>query len=100
MAETKLNFKPIGGFILISPAKAEEKTKSGLYIPDTASEKPQQGQVVALGTGKLDANGKLLNFNVKVGDKVFFKKYSPTEITIESEVYYVLDEEAILGILI
>lgn len=92
--------KPVGGFILVKPAKEEEKTSSGLIIQTSSKgEKPQKGEIVSLGTGKLDKDGKTLAWNVKVGDIILFKKYSPEEIEIEGEEYLIMKEEDVLAIL-
>ena len=93
-----MKVKPIGDRVLVKPAKEEEQKKGGIIIPDTAKEKPQEGKIVALGTGKLDENGKKLPFEVKVGDRVLISKYGGTEIKIDGEEYQILREEDILGI--
>jgi len=94
----KVNLKPLGGNILVKPVA--EKSVSGIVLPDTVDrEKPQKGEVIALGTGKLAKDGKKIAFNVKVGDIVLFKKYSPDEIEVDGEDYLIMDEDAILAIL-
>ncbi len=99
MAKTP-NIKPIGSNILVEPASKELTTQSGIVLPDTIDkEKPQQGKVVALGTGKIDQNGKTIPFNVKVGDIVMFKKYSPDELEIDGKEYLIMDEDAILAVI-
>ncbi len=99
MAKSKINVKPMGGRILVLPIEEEEKTESGLIIPDTAEkEKPQQGEVVALGTGKVTEEGKKVDFQVKKGDKILFKKYAPDEIEIGGVEYLVVDESDILAV--
>lgn len=90
---SKVNFKPLADRVLVQPAAAEEKTASGIIIPDTAKEKPQQGEVVAIGTGKKDEP-----INVKVGDKVLYGKYSGTEVTIEGAEFLIMKESDIYGI--
>lgn len=96
----KPKVRPVGGHILVSPTTEDKKTKAGIIIPDTASEeKPQTGKVVALGDGKLDDNGKKLPFNVKVGELVLFKKYSPEEIEVDDNKYLILEESDILAII-
>lgn len=98
MAKTKI--KPVGGNILVEPAKEEEKTASGLIVQTSgAGEKPQKGKIIALGTGAKDADGKDIEFNVKVGDVVLFKKYSPEDIEIDGESYLIMKEADILGII-
>lgn len=97
MAKTVLT--PIGGNILVKPVKIEKLSASGIVLPDTVDkEKPQKGEVVALGTGRITADGKKVAFNVKVGDIVVFKKYSPDEIELEGEEYLIMDEDAILAV--
>ncbi len=96
---SKLNIKPIGKNILVQPVEEEQKTKSGIVLPDTMSkEKPQRGKVVALGTGAVDRDGKKISFNVKVGDEVLFKKYSPEDIEVNEKKYLIMDEDAILAV--
>jgi chaperonin GroES len=96
----KVNIKPLGGRILVQPLEEEEVTESGLIIPDTASkEKPQQGKVIALGTGKVTDEGKNIDFRVKVGEKILFKKYSPDEVELSGEEYLVMDEDDILAVI-
>lgn len=90
---SKVNFKPLADRVLVQPAAAEEKTASGIIIPDTAKEKPQQGEIVAIGTGKKDEP-----INVKVGDKVLYGKYSGTEVTIEGAEFLIMKESDIYGI--
>ncbi len=90
---SKLNFKPLADRVLVEPAAAEEKTASGIIIPDTAKEKPQRGEIVAVGTGKKDEP-----FNVKVGDNVLYGKYAGQEITIEGKEYLIMKESDLLGI--
>ncbi len=95
-----MNIKPISNHIVIEPISQEEKTKSGIILPDTAEkEKPEQGKVVAVGPGKLDENGKRILLEVKEGDIVLFKKYGPDEIKIDDKEYLIASEEDILAIL-
>lgn len=95
----KPNINPIGGNILVEPLEEETKTVGGIVLPDTVNkEKPQKGKVIALGTGKI-LDGKKIDFNVKVGDKVLFKKYSPDEIEIDDKEYLIMDEDAILAVI-
>lgn len=89
-----LNIRPIADRVVIQPAPAEEKTASGLYIPDTAKEKPQRGTVVAVGDGKKDEP-----ITVKVGDEVLYGKYAGTEITYEGSEYLIMRESDIYAIL-
>jgi chaperonin GroES len=98
MSKTKLS--PLGGNILVKAVSSEKVSASGIVLPDTvSSEKPQKGKVIALGTGKLTNEGKKIAFNVKVGDQVIFKKYSPDEIEIDGEDYLIMEEDAILAVL-
>ncbi|MCC7519259.1 MAG: co-chaperone GroES [Verrucomicrobiae bacterium] len=94
-----MKVKPIGDRVLVKPAKEEEVKKGGIIIPDTAKEKPQEGKVIAVGTGKRDDDGKKIPFEVKVGDRVLISKYGGTEIKIENEEYQILREDDILGII-
>lgn len=100
MAKKSPSIKPIGGHILVKPVAEDKTTKAGIIIPDTASEeKPQTGKIVALGSGKVNENGKPVPFNVKLGDTVIFKKYSPEEIEVDGEAYLILEESDILAVL-
>ena len=92
------SIKPLGDRVLIKADVAEEVTSSGLYIPDTAKEKPQQGTVVAVGPGKVE-NGTKVDMSVSEGDKVLYEKYAGTEVTIDSEEYLIMRESDIVGIL-
>jgi len=94
-----INVKPLGDRVLVKPLDAVEESKGGIIIPDTAKEKPQEGKVVALGTGKIDDNGNKQEFNVKVNDKVLISKYGGTEIKIDGDNYLIMREDDILGIL-
>lgn len=91
---SKVNFKPLADRVLVEPAAAEEKTASGIIIPDTAKEKPQRGSVIAVGTGKKDEP-----INVKVGDTVLYGKYSGTEVTIDGKEFLIMKESDIYGII-
>jgi chaperonin GroES len=90
---SQVNVKPLADRVLIEPAAAEEKTASGIFIPDTAKEKPQRGTVVAVGTGKKDEA-----LTVKVGDTVLYGKYSGTELNIEGKDYLIMKESDIFAI--
>ena len=94
-----VNLKPLGDRVLVEPAEEKETKKGGIIIPDTAKEKPQEGKVVALGTGKVDDNGKKVEFTVKKGDKVLISKYGGTEIKVDGESYLIMREDDILGII-
>ncbi len=93
-----MNVKPLGDRILVKPMQAEEKTKGGILIPDTAKEKPQQGEVVAVGQGKTLETGEVKKLEVKVKDKVLYGKYSGTEVTVEGEEYLIIREDDVLAI--
>ena len=94
-----MNIKPLGDRVLVYPIEQSEVKKGGIIIPDTAKEKPQEGKVVALGTGKRDDDGKLVPFTVKVGDRVLISKYGGTEIKIDGKDHLIMREEDILGII-
>ena len=94
-----MNLKPLSDRVIVKPAPAEEKTKGGLFIPDTGKEKPQYGEVVAVGAGKIADNGQLLEIQVKVGQKVLYGKYSGTEVNVEGEDYLIMRESDIFAIL-
>ena len=95
-----MQIKPISDHILIEPIKEEEKTKTGILLPDTAEkEKPEQGKVIAVGPGRKDETGKHIPLEVKSGDKVLFTKYGPAEIKVEDKEYLIAKEEDILAII-
>ncbi len=94
-----MNVKPLGDRVLVKPLDQEETKKGGIIIPDTAKEKPQEGKIVALGTGKRDDDGKVLPFEVKKGDRVLISKYGGTEIKIDGQEYLIMREDDILGVL-
>jgi chaperonin GroES len=99
-ASRKAKLTPIGGNILVKPLAEEKVSAGGIVLPDTVDkEKSQRGEVIALGSGKLTAEGKKVAFNVKVGDTVLFKKYSPDEIEIDGEEYLIMEEDAVLAII-
>jgi chaperonin GroES len=92
--------KPILDHILIEPIKGEEKTKAGILLPETAEkDRPEQGKIIATGPGKKDKTGKIIPLEVKVGDKVLFQKYGPTEIKVEDKEYLIAKQEDILAII-
>jgi chaperonin GroES len=92
-----VNIKPLGDRVVVKVVEGEEKTKSGILLPDTAKEKPQEGEVVAVGTGRVLDNGQRLPMEVKVGDRVIFSKYAGTEVKIEGEEYLILSERDVLA---
>lgn len=98
MASKKLKIRPLHDRLIVKRLSEEEKTKGGIIIPDTAKEKPQEAEVIAVGNGKILDNGKKIPLEVKAGDKVLFSKYSGTEIKLEGEEYLILREEDIQAI--
>ena len=95
---TGVKITPLGDRVLVRPTEKEETRKSGIIIPDTAKEKPQEGKVVAVGSGKVSDEGKVLPMQVKVGDKVLYGKYSGTEIKIDDSDHLILGQDDILAI--
>ena len=93
-----VNVKPLGDRVLVQPLEEQEMKKGGIIIPDTAKEKPQEGKVIALGTGKVNEEGKKIDFTVKKGDRVLISKYGGTEIKIDDQNYLIMREDDILGI--
>jgi len=94
------SIQPLGDRVLIKALEAEEKTKSGIVIPDTAKEKPQEGEVIAVGKGKMADDGKIVPLEVKKGDRVLYGKYSGTEVTTkEGDEYLIMKEDDILAII-
>jgi len=94
-----VNIKPLGDRVLVKPLEEKEITKGGIIIPDAAKEKPQEAEVIAVGTGKRDDDGKLIAYTVKVGDKVLVSKYCGTEVNVEGESFTIMREDDILGII-
>jgi chaperonin GroES len=94
-----MNLKPLADRVIIKPAAAEEKTKGGIILPDTAKEKPMQGEIVAVGPGKVSDDGKLIALEVKVGDKVLYGKYSGTEVNLDDTEYLIMRESDIFAII-
>jgi len=91
--------RPLGDRVVVKPMPNEEKTKSGIVLPDTAKEKPQKGEVIAVGQGKLLENGQRVPIDLKKGDKVFFSKYAGNEFKMHGEEYLILRESDILGVI-
>lgn len=91
--------RPLGDRVVVKPLPMEERTKGGIVLPDTAKEKPQKGEVVAVGPGRLLDNGQRVAIDLKVGDKVFYSKYAGNEVKIDDEEYLILREGDILGVL-
>ena len=96
MATPKI--RPLGQNVLLRRLEAEEKTKGGIYLPDTAKEKPREGEILAVGEGELDKAGKRKEFQVSAGDRVIFSSYAGTEVKLGGEDYLILSEDDILGI--
>ena len=94
-----LNVKPLGDRILVEAVEEKEVKKGGIIIPDTAKEKPMEGEVIAIGPGKITEDGKRSPMDVKAGDRVLFGKYAGTEIKIDDEDYIIMREEEILAVL-
>ncbi|MBS4032317.1 MAG: co-chaperone GroES [Clostridiales bacterium] len=92
-----MNIKPLADRVVIKVLEAEEKTASGIVIPDKAKEKPQEGEVVAAGNGKILDNGTRVEMDVKVGDKVLFSKYAGTEVKLDGQEYLIMRQDDILG---
>ena len=89
---------PLGNNVIVKPLAEEEKTKGGIFIPDTAKEKPHEGEIIAVGPGKVNKDGRLMPMDVKVGDKVIYAKYTGSEIKIEGEKYLIMPESDILAL--
>jgi chaperonin GroES len=96
---TKTKLRPLHDRILVKRIEEEEVRRGGIIIPDTAKEKPQEGKVIAVGTGKVTDEGKKIPLDVKAGDRILFGKYSGSEVKIDDEEYLILKEEDVLGIL-
>jgi chaperonin GroES len=94
-----MRLKPLQDRVIVKQSEAEEKTKSGIILPDAAKEKPTKGKVVAVGAGKPDDNGKVHPLNVKEGDEVYYGKYSGTDVEVSGEKFVILRESDILGVL-
>lgn len=93
-----MKLRPLGDRVLVKALEAKEVKKGGIIIPDTAKEKPQEGEVIAVGPGKTDDNGKRIAMDVKVGDKILFGKYSGTEVKINDVEYLIMHQDDIMGI--
>jgi len=94
-----MNIKPLFNNIFVEAVKEEKTTKGGIFIPESAEEKPGVGKVIAVGPGKTNNEGKLIPLNIKVGDKVLFTKYAPNEIKIDEKEYLVIKEDDVLAII-
>lgn len=96
---SKLKLKPLGSRVIVEPIEQDEKTASGIYLPETAKEKPQEGKIVAAGPGDRDEDGKRVPMDVNVGDKVLFAKYSGTEVKLDGKKLLILRESDILAVI-
>ena len=96
---TKLDISPMADRVVIEPLEDTEEMRGGLYIPDTAKEKPQQGNIVAVGPGRLNDDGERIPMEVKVGDRVLYGKYAGTEVTLEDADYLIVKESDVLAVL-
>jgi len=94
-----MKIKPLSDRVVVRPKEAEEKTASGIILPDTAQEKPQMGEIMAIGPGKVSDNGALIDMSVKAGDNILYGKYSGTEITVGSEDLLIMRESDILAVI-
>ncbi|MFZ4122842.1 MAG: co-chaperone GroES [Caulobacterales bacterium] len=93
------NFRPLGDRVLVKRVKEEEKSKGGIIIPDTAKEKPQEGEVVAVGPGARDEDGERIKMDLEVGDRILFGKWSGTEVTIDGDELLIMKESDVMGVL-
>ena len=94
-----MKFRPLHDRVVVRRIESEEKTKGGIIIPDTAKEKPQEGEIIAVGSGARDESGKLIPLDVKAGDRVLFGKWSGTEVKLDGEDLLIMKESDILGVL-
>jgi len=99
MVTVSLKIQPLGDRVVVKPLDRETVTKSGIVLPDTAKEKPQEGEILAVGPGKVLDNGKRTSLEVQVGQRVLFAKYAGTEVKMENEEYLILRESDIMGII-
>jgi chaperonin GroES len=98
MKEETMKFRPLHDRVVVKRIDAEEKTKGGIIIPDTAKEKPQEGEVIAVGPGARDESGKLIPLDLKAGDRILFGKWSGTEIKLEGEELLIMKESDVMGV--
>ena len=94
-----MKLRPLQDRVIVKQSEAEEKTKSGILLPDAAKEKPTKGKVIAVGPGKLDDNGKAMEIGLRVGDTVYYGKYSGTDIEVDGQKFVILRESDVLGVL-
>jgi chaperonin GroES len=95
----RMKVKPLADRVIVKSLESEEKTSGGIIIPDNAKEKPQKGEVIAVGPGKISDNGELVKMELKKGDKVLYGKYSGTEVTIDKEEYLIMRESDVLAVI-
>lgn len=93
-----MTLRPLGDRIVVKAIEEEERTQGGIYLPDTAKEKPQQGEVIAVGTGRVLENGQKVQPEVKVGDRIIFAKYGGTEVKLDGQEYLILRESDVLAV--
>ena len=96
---TAVKLRPLGDRVIVRPIEKKDEIRSGLIIPDTAKEKPQEGEIMAAGKGKIDENGKLIPMDVKAGDKILYGKYSGTEVKMDGQEFLIMHQDDILGII-
>ena len=94
-----MNIRPLGDRVIVRRVEEETKTAGGIYIPDSATEKPSEGEILAVGKGRITDNGDLLPMNVTIGEKIIFGKYAGSEVKVDGETYLIMKEEDILGVL-
>ena len=94
-----MKLRPLQDRVIVKQQEAEEKTKTGIFLPDAAKEKPTKGKVISVGPGRLDDNGKAMEIPVRVGDTVYYGKYSGTDVEVDGEKFVILREQDILGVL-
>ena len=94
-----MKLRPLQDRVIVKQSEAEEKTKSGILLPDAAKEKPTKGKVIAVGPGKLDDNGKPMEIGLRVGDTIYYGKYSGTDVEVNNEKFVILREQDVLGVL-
>lgn len=95
-----MNLQPLHDRVIVKPAAPEQTTKGGIIIPDTAKEKPMQGEIIAVGQGRIADDGKLIAMQLKPGDKVLYGKYSGTEVTIDNEEYLIMRESDVFAVIV
>jgi chaperonin GroES len=95
---TAVRLRPLGDRVIVKPIEKKDEVRSGLIIPDTAKEKPQEGEIIAAGKGKIGEDGKLIPMDVKAGDKILYGKYSGTEVKLDGQEFLIMHQDDILGI--